>query len=597
MGPPGGGFPGGGMPMGPPGGGFPGGGMPWGPPGGGFPGGGFPGGGPSEWVRRLDTNGNGMLDPDESQGRARMFLERTGLDLSRPIPMDRVTQAFEDMRNRRGEDGGRGRSEEGGSGDPASAKAAVSSLVPGFGEPDLFDPVPGFGDLGEKFAVSIEEEDRQEALRTMGRSDANQDGVLDADEIRNGRWSDDPLQTDRNRDGKLTLTELALRYAIRRVEREGTGGSKRSTARGSGGRAPGGGTGPGPEAGPGGGPGSGPGGGPERMQQMMFARFDRNSNGVLERYEWDGVPFDAERVDANHDGRITREEFAAAMSSRFGGRRGGSEGGEGERGRWFGRREGENPGGGGGGGDSAPAGAHDTAHESTAKSYRVRTSVERLANFSGLPDWFGRMDANGDGQVSMAEYSSSWNEQTAADFAQFDLNNDGIVTPAECLKAAESGAVQGAPVISAASATSAEQPRDRRRDDRRGERGWDRGGERGGERREESAAAPTTASADAPSGPSAGSAPDSAAPSSATPDSAAPSSATPSSAASGSSGGADMQKYVKYAVGLIRQYDTNKDGVLTQEEWSKMNTDYSAADTDHDGRITPVELAAAFMKK
>jgi len=37
--------------------------------------------------------------------------------------------------------------------------------------------------------------------------------------------------------------------------------------------------------------------------------------------------------------------------------------------------------------------------------------------------------------------------------------------------------------------------------------------------------------------------------------------------------------------------------VLTKEEWSKMTTDYSWADTDGDGRITPVELGAAFMKK
>ena len=34
----------------------------------GGPGGGF---GPEMFLQRLDTNGNGMLDPDEAQGRAR----------------------------------------------------------------------------------------------------------------------------------------------------------------------------------------------------------------------------------------------------------------------------------------------------------------------------------------------------------------------------------------------------------------------------------------------------------------------------------------------------------------------------------------------
>ncbi len=551
FGPPGGGFPGGGMPMGPPGGGFPGGGGPWGPPGGGFPGGGgpwgppgggFPGGGPMGWMARLDANGNGMLDPEESQGRARMFLERTGLDLSRPIPMDRVTRAFEEMRSRRAEEGGRG--EEGGPEDRAAAKKETSALVPGFGEPDLFDPVPGFGDLGEKYAVAIEDEDRQEALRTMGRSDVNQDGVLDADEIRNGRWSDDPLQTDRNRDGKLTLTELALRYAIRRVEREGTGGTERSTARNGGGSRGGRPTGPG-------GPDGGAGTGPDRMVQMMFGRYDRNGNGVLDRDEWNAFPSDPSRYDANQDGKISREEFAAAMAARFGGRRGG-DGPEGERGRWFARREGDET----QGAEPPAAAASEPAEASRAKkSYRIRTGAERLADISGLPEWFGRMDECGDGQVSMAEYSSSWNEQVAADFAQFDLNYDGIVTPDECVRATEAGAVQGAPSTAASPPSVEQRPRERSQEDRRAARAAE--------------SAPADAAADAPS---------------------------TASAASTSAGG-DNAKYVKYAVSFIRKYDTNKDGVLTKEEWSKMNTDHSAADTDQDGRITPVELGAVFMKK
>jgi Ca2+-binding EF-hand superfamily protein len=47
---------------------------------------------------------------------------------------------------------------------------------------------------------------------------------------------------------------------------------------------------------------------------------------------------------------------------------------------------------------------------------------------------------------------------------------------------------------------------------------------------------------------------------------------------------------------MIAQSDTNKDGVLTADEWTKMNKDYSAADTDKDGRITPLELAAHFSE-
>jgi hypothetical protein len=51
-------------------------------------------------------------------------------------------------------------------------------------------------------------------------------------------------------------------------------------------------------------------------------------------------------------------------------------------------------------------------------------------------------------------------------------------------------------------------------------------------------------------------------------------------------------KVVKYAVSFIKRYDTNNDGVLTQDEWTKMNQDYSSADLDKDGRITPMEMGA-----
>jgi Ca2+-binding EF-hand superfamily protein len=54
---------------------------------------------------------------------------------------------------------------------------------------------------------------------------------------------------------------------------------------------------------------------------------------------------------------------------------------------------------------------------------------------------------------------------------------------------------------------------------------------------------------------------------------------------------------VKYAVGLIKRYDQNNDGVLTKDEWMKMSNDYSAADKDGDGRITPTELAAEMAKQ
>ena len=65
--------------------------------------------------------------------------------------------------------------------------------------------------------------------------------------------------------------------------------------------------------------------------------------------------------------------------------------------------------------------------------YRFLTPAERLPE--GLPSEFTSKDRDGDGQLSMAEFSTSWSESTLASFNRWDLNGDGFVTAAECLAA------------------------------------------------------------------------------------------------------------------------------------------------------------------
>ena len=67
----------------------------------------------------------------------------------------------------------------------------------------------------------------------------------------------------------------------------------------------------------------------------------------------------------------------------------------------------------------------------TVKTYRFLAPAERLP--AGLPDWFTRNDGNGDGQISMAEFSTSWDDQRAAEFTRWDRNGDGLVTPKEAI--------------------------------------------------------------------------------------------------------------------------------------------------------------------
>jgi Ca2+-binding EF-hand superfamily protein len=95
-----------------------------------------------------------------------------------------------------------------------------------------------------------------------------------------------------------------------------------------------------------------------------------------------------------------------------------------------------------------------------AKSYRLLTRKETVSSIKGLPDFFARSDADGDGQVLMNEFSSSWNEETLTEFLKWDLNNDGVITAKECLAAVAKGArgataSSSSPSSASASATAA----------------------------------------------------------------------------------------------------------------------------------------------
>jgi Ca2+-binding EF-hand superfamily protein len=165
----------------------------------------------------------------------------------------------------------------------------------------------------------------------------------------------------------------------------------------------------------------------------MLGQLDKNGNGQLEKSEWAERP-ELESADTNKDGTITSEELKAFLASGGGGRGFG-------RGRGFGGPGG--PGGGpqGRGGGSDNSGTEDDASHQGAKSTanikpkRSLMPTERLPK--GLPDWFYRNDKDGDGQISMAEFATSWNESELARFNSFDANSDGFLTAAEVLKSLE----------------------------------------------------------------------------------------------------------------------------------------------------------------
>jgi hypothetical protein len=169
------------------------------------------------------------------------------------------------------------------------------------------------------------------------------------------------------------------------------------------------------------------------------------------------------------------------------------------------------------------------------------TAAERLPK--ELPLDFARRDANSDGQVAMAEYSASWSDSIAREFNQFDLNQDGFITPKECLKAISSGLEWGRLSSSSGSSTGSRY-------------------------------------SSAPAG-------NSSTGSSLASSSSAPAAPTTSSA---SSGGIDSRTLI-YFQSVLKKSDANGDGVLTKDEWSSMSQDPTAADADADGKITVEEYA------
>jgi Ca2+-binding EF-hand superfamily protein len=160
--------------------------------------------------------------------------------------------------------------------------------------------------------------------------------------------------------------------------------------------------------------------------KSLLKQYDKNGNGQLEKEEWMEMKKDKWAADTNHDGIITLDELTAFMSADSG----------------SGPRQSSNV---------AVASNSTTPGTATGAATNMmamggpgkasfpgrKTATERLP--AGLPDWFARNDADGDGTVSMAEFLKAKGDTEAAakEFAQYDLNGDGVLTPQEALKTAK----------------------------------------------------------------------------------------------------------------------------------------------------------------
>lgn len=184
---------------------------------------------PSSFLSRLDTNGNGILDPDEQKGPASFLIQRMqstdpSIKPGQPISIKRVTESFNKMREQRSG----GSTSSRGSSSSSDESLMPELLVPGFGSEIESPMLSGFGPNAEMMDVIVTDADRKQATDTIRRYDRNKDGVLQKNEL-SSRFSGNPMDFDRNKDGRLTEGELAVRYGRRRESAEE---SKRSDSRG-----------------------------------------------------------------------------------------------------------------------------------------------------------------------------------------------------------------------------------------------------------------------------------------------------------------------------------------------------------------------------
>lgn len=249
----------------------------------------------------------------------------------------------------------------------------------------------------------------------------------------------------------------------------------------------------------------------ERQAGETLRRYDRNRDGFITKDElssrFSGNPMDFDR---NRDGKLSQSELSVRYARRREGEEQARESRDRERDR----------------------GRERTREQSVEipdvfngrRSYRP-TTVRKLPE--GLPGFFTDKDANNDGQVTMAEFASDWNEDVLHEFFDSDFNRDGVITAVEALRSVEEG---GASQMASTSSPSS---------------------------------APSAASG----------------------------SSTPAASSTASAGGAPDDKYVKVAQRIVDRYDENKDKMLTASEWGKMLMSPADADGDRDGKISVNEYA------
>lgn len=181
-----------------------------------------------------------------------------------------------------------------------------------------------------------------------------------------------------------------------------------------------------------------------RYAQRLVHSYDRDGDGQLGQQEIQAMRGAARQADLNHDGVITVEELTRFIADY----------GQNRRIRLLPPQPGDlvemppllNPTTGQAAAPAAKAGAGTPPAAASpapaeapapapeaAKPRESKFYVQPARLPAGLPDWFLARDLDGDGQVTISEFSPKNIPAELQQFKQLDRDGDGVITPAECI--------------------------------------------------------------------------------------------------------------------------------------------------------------------
>lgn len=361
------------------------------------------------YLKRIDANGNGVLESNEMNDRTKAFLERSGFNTKKPIKISKVNSKLE--RDKKAKE-------------KEAAKGEVVLNIKGFGiDPEEVKPLSTFGPSDGSTETNFSDSVWDQVDETLYRYDRNRDNVLDAEELERGNFrSPRPSENDTNKDGKLSRNELAQRYAdresyakkqastkadkSRKAEREKSrassksrysssrSSSKSSSARSSSSRSS--------STRSSSTKSSTSSKSESREKYRKYAAsllktYDKDADKKLSKDELGKMRRPPEGADADGDGFVTESELLDNLTK-------------------------------GSKGSSSSSTKSDSS--SSKKSSRSRGSFRSRSSrrSSGGGSSFDRLDENENKQIEMHEYSNDWDDEKVKAFYKKDKNNDGIIS-------------------------------------------------------------------------------------------------------------------------------------------------------------------------